>query len=136
VQGDRVPHDADRVGRDAPPAQELARGVRAVDLEAVVCAAMTLDEADVVEDRADVEQLGVVLEAMPLTVQRAKDIDAHRVVKEEIRLDVPDQLRRLVGQRAVRNGDPGDRGSYGHAPSVRAGREVRKDASSSDRDDR
>jgi hypothetical protein len=43
--------------------EKRARGVGAVDLETLVLGAMPFDQAEVMEQRADIEQLGVVVEA-------------------------------------------------------------------------
>ena len=63
VQGDGLPDRHDLLPGQATTRQEGAGGVRHVDLEALVLRAMAFQQADVVEHRADVEQLGVVVEA-------------------------------------------------------------------------
>jgi hypothetical protein len=55
----------ERQRHQAVPLQKGAGGVGPVDLEALVLGAVPLDQPDVVEHRADVQQLGVVLEAEP-----------------------------------------------------------------------
>ena len=57
----------------AVPLEEGAGGVRPVDLEALVLRAMALEQADIVEHRTDVEQLGVVAEAESLGLQRCPE---------------------------------------------------------------
>ena len=57
----------------AVPLEEGAGGVRPVDLEALVFGAMALEQTHVVKHRADVEQLGVVVEAEPLGLQRGPE---------------------------------------------------------------
>ena len=58
--------------------EEGAGGVRPVDLEALVLGAVALDEPEVVEQRADVEELGVVVEAQLLAtlIIRPKSLSA------------------------------------------------------------
>ena len=58
VQGDRLPDGHDLLLWEAVALEESAGGVGAVDLEALVLGAVTLDESHVVEHRADVEQSG------------------------------------------------------------------------------
>jgi len=45
-------------------------GVRTVDLEALVRGAVALEQVDVMEHRPHVDELGVVLDAQPLRLQR------------------------------------------------------------------
>jgi hypothetical protein len=89
------------------------RAALAVDLEALVLGAVALDEADVVEHRADVEQLGVVVQAELLALQRAPEEHPPRVVEQQLRGDVVHELGRLASERAVGDRDPGDGGADG-----------------------
>jgi hypothetical protein len=68
--------------------EERARRVRAVDLEALVPGPVGRDEAEVVEQRTDVQQLGVVVQAEPIALQRAPEKDAPGVVEEQLGGDV------------------------------------------------
>ena len=70
---------------------------------------MPLDEPDVVEHRADVEQFGVVLEPEAPALQGAEDEHSQGVVVKQVGFDVADELGRVLGQRTVWNRDPGDR---------------------------
>jgi hypothetical protein len=70
VQRDRFPDPHDVLLGQAVPLEEGAGGVRPVDLEALVLRAMALEQADIVEHRADVEQLGVVADAESLGLHR------------------------------------------------------------------
>ena len=83
--------------------------VGAVHLEAVVRAGMRGGEAHVVKHRAGVKQLGVEAQAAALAAQRAPVIDAARMIEQQRRFGVPDQLGDLPRQRAVGNGHTGDR---------------------------
>jgi hypothetical protein len=87
VQRDRAPHERDALLGHAVALEELARGVRAVDLEALVRGAVRLDEPEIVEHRCDVEQLGVVVEQQLLSVQRAPEEHPPRVVEQQRRRD-------------------------------------------------
>jgi hypothetical protein len=60
--------------------QEVAGSVGAVDLKPVVDAAVSFDKSDVVEHRPDVEQLGVVLQALAIPLQHPEGEDSERVV--------------------------------------------------------
>ena len=63
VQGDRLPDGHHALLGQAVALQERAGGVGPVDLEALVLGAVALDEPDVVEHGADVEELGVIVQA-------------------------------------------------------------------------
>jgi hypothetical protein len=54
-----------------------------------------------VEHRAGVEQLAVELQATPQAGQRAKIINPTRMVEEQFRLGITDQLGDLLAQLAV-----------------------------------
>jgi hypothetical protein len=82
--------------RDVVGFQEVARGVRAVDLKALGSAAVPGGQAHVVEHRAGVQQLSVELQATPQAGQRAKIINPTRMVEEQFRLGITDQLGDLL----------------------------------------
>ena len=111
VQGDRLPDGHDALLGQAVALQEGAGGVGPVDLEALVLGAVALDEPDVVEHRADVEQLRVVVQAELLTLQRAPQEHPPRVVEQQLRRDVLHELGRLASERAVGDRNPGDGGA-------------------------
>jgi hypothetical protein len=69
-----------------------------------------LDEPDVVEHRPDVQQLGVILQALAGALQGAPGVDTQRVVLEQIGLDASDQLGGLTRQPAVGDRDRGATG--------------------------
>ncbi len=100
--------------------KELPRGVGTVDLEAVMCAAMPLDEPDVVEHRADVQELGVVVQPAALALQGAEGVDAERMVVEQIGLNAANQLGGVARQPAVRDGYGGLNGGHGYAAAFAA----------------
>src|SRR5258708_40045030 len=119
VQRDRGPDELYVALRDFAGLQEVARGVRAVDLEALGSAAVPACQAHVVEHRAGVEQLAVELQATPQAGQRAKIVNPARIVEEQFRLGITDKLRDLLAQLAVGDADPFDR-RHGAIPSVGA----------------
>ena len=84
--------------------QEVARGVGAVDLEALVGAAVVRHQADVVEHRAGIEQLAVEAQAALHAGERAEMIDAARMVEEQFGLGVADELGDRPGELAVGDG--------------------------------
>ena len=88
------------------PLEEGAGGVGSVDLEALVLGAVAFDQPDVVEQRADVEQLRVVVQAELLALQRAPEEHPARVVEQQLRGDVLHELGGLAGERAVGKGIP------------------------------
>src|SRR5690606_29540606 len=108
VQRDRGPHPAHAVFGDAVRAEEGAGLVGAVDLEAAAAAVEPLAEAEVVEHRADVEQLGVVVQAAAAPAQGAEPVDPPGVVVDQLLGGVPDQFGGFGGQFRVGDGDPGD----------------------------
>jgi hypothetical protein len=82
VQGDRRPHGVDLAFGDALPTQEVARGVRAVDLETLALATVPRSEPCVVEHGAGIEQFGIELQAATLTRQGPEVVDAAGVMEE------------------------------------------------------
>ena len=95
--------------RDVVGLQEVARGVGAVDLEALGPAAVPGCQAHVVEHRAGIEQLAVERQAAPQAGQRAEVVDPTRMVEEQVRLGIADKLGDLLAQLAVGDADPFDR---------------------------
>jgi hypothetical protein len=88
VQSDGVPNDVDRGFIDAMLAQELARGVGAIDFKALGRAAIFIGQTHVMEHGSDVEQFRVELQILALSGQRAPVKNPGRVVEEKIRLRV------------------------------------------------
>ena len=83
VQRDRGPHRVDILLRYAVAAQEVSRGVGAVDLEALVGAAVPMRQPHVVEHRAGIEQLGIERQAAPRAGQRSPVEDAAGMVEQQ-----------------------------------------------------
>jgi hypothetical protein len=90
-------------------AQKLPRQVGAVDLETLVGAPVALGQAEVVEHRADVEQLGVGLDPAVAALQGREEEHPAGMVEQQRGAVFADQLGGLAGQLGVRDVDPGDR---------------------------
>ena len=101
VQGDRGPDRVDIVLRDAVASQEVAGDVRAVNLEAMVRAAVLMRQAHVVEHRACIKQFGIKSQSATLACQSAPVIDAARMVKQQWRLGIAHQFCYLASELAV-----------------------------------
>src|SRR6266404_413350 len=102
-------HRVDILLRYPVATQEVARGVRAVHLEALVGAAVPMRQPHVVEHRAGIEQLCIECQAAPHTGQRAPVKNAAGMVKQQRRFRVPHELRDLTRKLAVRDADSSDR---------------------------
>ena len=103
VQGDRGPDRVDILLMDPMAAQEVAGGIRAVNLEALLRGAVLMRQAHVVEHRACIKQFGIEPQSAPLARQRAPVIDAARMVKQQRGFCVPHQFGYFAGELAVGN---------------------------------
>ena len=103
VQGDRGPDGVDIVLRDAVAAQEVTGGICAVNLEALVRAAVLMGQPHVVEHRASIKQLRIEFQFVTLARQSAPVINTARMVKQKWRLGIPYQLRYFASELAVGN---------------------------------
>src|ERR1700716_3655799 len=103
------PHGAGLGGAAAVVEQELPRQVGAVDLEALVGAPVVLGQAEVVEHRADVEQLGVGLDFAVAALQAREEEHSAGVVEQQRGAGLADQLGGPAGALGVGDVDPGDR---------------------------
>src|ERR1700730_9543481 len=101
MQRDRGPHRLDVAFGYAVAAEEVTGSIGAVDLETLIRAGMLGGEAHVVEHRAGVKQLGIEAEPAALAGERAPVIDADRVVEQQRRLGIEDQIRHLPGPFAL-----------------------------------
>ena len=93
--------------------RKLARDMRRVDFEPPGLGGVLRCEAEIVEHRADVQELGVGFESKTLALQRAEQKDASRVVVQQVALDVADELGCFADESAIGNLDPGDDFSHG-----------------------
>jgi hypothetical protein len=82
VQRDPGPHPGRVLLGDAVAEQEPPGLVGTVDLEALVGASVLLGQPEIVEQCADVEQLGVVAQPLLAAAQRAEQVDPPRVVED------------------------------------------------------
>ncbi len=105
VQGNRGPDHFDILLRDAVASEEVTRGIRAIDFESLGLAAVLMGQAHIVEHRACIKQFGIEFESATLACQSAPVIDAARMVKQQRRFGVADQLRCFAREFAVRNSD-------------------------------
>src|SRR6266404_2347478 len=103
VQRDRGPDRLDLALCYAVAAQEVTGTIGAVDLETLMRACMLGGEAHVMEHSAGVKELGIEAKPAALSSERAPVIDAARVMEEQRRLGIPDQLGHFPCQFAVRN---------------------------------
>ncbi|EXF25590.1 hypothetical protein BG28_11700 [Nesterenkonia sp. AN1] len=99
VQRDAVPH-LRRLRRGDPVTQQEPAGlIGCVDLEALVGAPVGLGEPEIVEYRADVEQLPVRGEAQRRAAQRAEEEDPSGVMEDQRGGHLAEKLSRLARQR-------------------------------------
>jgi hypothetical protein len=108
MQGDRRPDILHITLWNTEAPHEVARRICAVDLEAVVEVGATFGQAHIVEHGADIEQLRVVFQPLPLTGQSSPQEDAAGMVVQQVILGVPDELGGGLRQRAVRHRDSSD----------------------------
>jgi hypothetical protein len=58
--------------------------------------------------RADIKQFGIEPKAFALAGERAEQIDARRMVEQQVWFGVADELREIARHLAVRDLDPGN----------------------------
>src|SRR5258706_16107649 len=90
VQCDRRPNRVDIRLRYAVAAQEIAGGVRAIDLEALLSAAVLRGKAQVMEHRSRIQKLRIESQVAVLSGQRTEIINPARVMEEQRRCRVAD----------------------------------------------
>ena len=84
-------------------AEEITGSIGALDLETLMRARMLGGQAHVVEHGASVKELGIEPEAAALAGERAPIINAARVIEEQRRLGIPDELGYFLRELAIRN---------------------------------
>jgi len=92
VQRDRRPNRVDIRLRDAVAAQEIAGCVRAVDLEALLSAAVLWGKAQVMEHRSGIQKLRIEAQVPVLSGQCTEIINPARVMEEKRRCRIADQF--------------------------------------------
>src|SRR3954469_3765831 len=103
VQRNRLPDDAHLIFRDVVGIKKLSRGVRAVDLEALVRAGEFPDEAEIVKRRGDVEKLAVEAKVSLGPLLGSEQVDADRMVEQQLRGMLSQDVRRLLRQQGIRD---------------------------------
>ena len=103
VQRDGGPDRLDLALGYAVAAEEVTGSIGAVDLETLMRARMLGGEAHVVEHGASIKELGIETEAAALAGKRAPIIDSARVIEEQRRLGIPDELGYFLRELAIRN---------------------------------
>jgi hypothetical protein len=83
--------------------QEIAGSVRTVDFKALVRTAVLVCQAHVMEHRACVEQFRIELEPATFASQSGPIIDPARMMKEQRRFGVANELREITRELAVRD---------------------------------
>ena len=87
--------------------EEAAGLVSAVDLEASAAVAELAVQAQVVEQRPDVEQFRVEAEIPVAALQGAPPVDAPGMMEDQVTGGLTDQVCGFAGQFGVGDGDPG-----------------------------
>jgi hypothetical protein len=106
VERDGLPGGLNLLLADVVSREELADGIGSINLEALGGAGVFLDEAEVVKGGADVEKFGVKAEVLLAALFGRKEIDADRVVVEQVGALLAEDLGGFFGELGV-----GDRGS-------------------------
>src|ERR1700741_412479 len=112
VQRNRRPNGVDIRSSDALGAQESAGRIRSVDLEALLGAAVLWGKSHVMEHRPRIQELRIEAQVPLLSGQRTEKIYAARVMEEQRRFGIADQLGNLLGELAVGNAHPLHRKSH------------------------
>ena len=96
--------------------EEAARGIGAVDLESLLEVHVALDHPEVVVHRRDVEQFRIGVLTAQLPVQHAEQIGPPRMVIQQRRFGLTDEVRRLSAHLRVGNGDACDGLGHDRSP--------------------
>lgn len=105
VQSDRRPDRIDVVLANTATAEKVTGGVGAVDLEALMGAAVPRSQTHVVKHCPRIEEFVIELETTALSGERTPIIDAARMVEQQCGFGVPDQFSNLAGETTVGNAD-------------------------------
>jgi hypothetical protein len=112
MQRDCFPHEIGLGLRDAVTFQKRARRIRAVDLKSFCLGVIGVDEAEIVKQRRNVEQLRVKFQVLAKAFHRAEHEDSNRVIEQQLGLVLPYELGRFPGDSAVGNFDVGKNVSH------------------------
>ena len=102
VQSGRGPDCIDVALRNPVAAEEIAGGVRAVDFEASMGAAVRRRQAHVVKHRTRIEKFAIEVQRAALPGKRTPAVDA------QCRLGIPNELCDLTSEATVANADSFD----------------------------
>src|ERR1700719_4433211 len=83
--------------------QKVASRIRAIHLEALICAGVLRGEAHVMEHGAGIKKFGIKAETATLAGERAPVIDAARVMEQQRWLGIPDEFRYFPRELAIGN---------------------------------
>ena len=102
VQRNRVPGCLNAIIRHTMVLQELADGIRAVYLEAIIVAAELFQKTEIMECGTDEQELTVELLSRLLALFSGPEKHPMRMVEEKRRAEFPQETRRLTRECAVR----------------------------------
>jgi hypothetical protein len=88
--------------------EEGPGSVRTIDFEAEICAPVFGRQAEVVEERTDIQKFQVGMEIALLALESSEQEHAARVMEEQIILRFANEARRILHELAVGDGDSGD----------------------------
>lgn len=85
------------------PPQKFAGGIGAINFKSLGLCMVMVDKPEIMEQRRDVEQLGIEFQILPMSLDRAEHKDADRVVEQHVVFVLAHQLGGLPCHLAVGN---------------------------------
>ena len=113
VQGNGFPDGSHLLFGNVVRAEELTRGIRAIDLEAFVFAGELLGQAEIVKGRGDVEEFRIEPQLALAALLGGEQIDPDRVIEEQIAGMLAQDARGLLGEKRIGNGEGGRENGHG-----------------------
>jgi hypothetical protein len=107
VQGNGFPGSLYLLFRDVMCGEELTSGVGAIDLEAFVLAREFLDETEIVKCGSYLEEFRVEVEFLLTALLSREQVDADRVIKEQIGRILTQDVCGLFRERRIGNDEGG-----------------------------
>ena len=104
VQGNGFPDRSHLFFGNAVCAEELTRGICAIDLEAFVFARELLAQTEIVKCRGDVEELRIEPQFLPTALLGGEQIDPDGVVEDQVAGILAQDARGLPGEKRIGNG--------------------------------
>src|SRR5689334_25199969 len=98
MERNRFPHQIGLWLRNAVPSEKFAGCVRAINLKSLRRRVIMVDEAEIVKQRRDIEQLGIELQILAKSLHRSEHIDANRMVEQHLGLVTAHQFCGLSRQ--------------------------------------